>query len=97
MPSCILHGPAVYCKCLGKQKNAMIHSNRPLVFAPMICLFLLCILIRIVYFKKIITNDKPIYAVKTDFVSRVYITCIRTELHDQNKNTVGAKTRSLWE
>ena len=31
----------------------------------------------------------------TDFVSQVYI--IRTELHDQNKNTVVAKTRSLWE
>ena len=41
------------------------------------------------------SSEWPIYAVKTDFVSQVYI--IRTELHDQNKNTVGAKTRSLWE
>ena len=40
-------------------------------------------------------NDKPIYAVKTDFVSQVYI--IRTKIDDQNKNAVGAKTRSLWE
>ena len=32
---------------------------------------------------------------KTDFVSKVYI--IRTNLHDQNKNTIGAKTRNLWE
>ena len=40
-------------------------------------------------------NDKPIYAVNTDFVSKMYI--IRTKIHDQNKNAVGAKTRSLWE
>ena len=49
--------------------------------------------------KKIIditTNkDKPICAVKTDFVSQVYI--IRIKVHEQNKNTVGAKTRSRWE
>ena len=56
----------------------MIHSNRPLVFAPMICLFLLCILIRIVYSEENTRyhqppNDKPIYAMKTDFVSQVYI------------------------
>ena len=43
-----------------------------------------------------LTNkDKPIYAVKTDFVSQVYI--IRIKTHDQNKNAVGAKTRSLVE
>ena len=30
---------------------------------------------------------------KTDFVSHVYI--IRTELHDQNKNTIGAKTMRM--
>ena len=29
---------------------------------------------------------------KTDFVSQVYI--IRIKMHDQNKNTVGAKTGS---
>ena len=29
------------------------------------------------------------------FVSQVYI--IRIKIHEQNKNTVGAKTRSLWE
>ena len=40
-------------------------------------------------------NDKLIYVVKTDFVSQVYIIC--TKIHDQNKNAVGAKTRSLWE
>ena len=33
--------------------------------------------------------------VKTDFVSQVHI--IRIKIHGQNKNTVGAKTRSLWE
>ena len=32
--------------------------------------------------------------VKTDFVSQVYI---RTKIHDQIKNAIGAKTRSLWE
>ena len=32
---------------------------------------------------------------KTDFVSQVYI--IRTKIHDQNKNAIGAKARSLWE
>ena len=32
---------------LGSRKSAMIHFNRPLVFAPMV--FLLCILIRILY------------------------------------------------
>ena len=32
---------------------------------------------------------------KTDFVSQVYI--IRTKIHDQNKNAVGAKTRRMWE
>ena len=31
----------------------------------------------------------------TDIVSQVYI--IRTKMHDQNKNAVDAKTRSLWE
>ena len=39
-------------------------------------------------------NDKPVYAVKTDFVSQVYIIC--TKIHDKNNNTIGAKTRSLW-
>ena len=35
----------------------------------------------------------PIYAVKTDFVSQLYI--IHTKIHDQNKNAFGAKTRNL--
>ena len=74
----------------------MIHSNRALVFVPMVFLFLLCILIRICYSEISPTNkDKPIYEVKTDLVSQVYI--IRTKIHGQNKNTVGAKTRSLSE
>ena len=30
---------------MGGRKSAMIHSNRPLFFAPMVVLFLLCILI----------------------------------------------------
>ena len=34
---------------LGSRKSAMIHSNRPLVFAPMVFVVLLCILIRILY------------------------------------------------
>ena len=84
------------------EKNAIIHSNRPLAFAPMEFLFWLYILIRrhcTVLGRQLSVsltkNDKPIYAVKTDFVSQVYI--IRTKIHEQNKNTVGAKTRSLWE
>ena len=81
------------------EKSAVIHSNRPLVFAPMVFVFLLCILYGYFTRKKIIditTNkDKPICAVKTNFVSQVYI--IRIKIHEQNKNTVGAKTRSLWE
>ena len=76
----------------------MVLSNRPLVFAPMVFLFLLCILTRIFYLEENNQfhqpiNGKPIYAVKTGFVSQVYI--IRTKIQDQNKNTVGAKTRSL--
>ena len=56
----------------------MMHSNRPLVFAPVVFVFLLCIfLYRYFTRKKIIditiNKDKPICAVKTDFVSQVYI------------------------
>ena len=40
------------------------------------------------------SNDKPVFAVKTDFVSQVYI--ISTKIHDKNKNTVSTKTRMLW-
>ena len=31
----------------GELKSAMIHSKRPLVFAPMVFLFLLCVLTKI--------------------------------------------------
>ena len=72
----------------------MIPFNKPLVFAPMLFLVLPCILIRIFYSEEN-NKDRPIYAVKTDFVSKVYIIC--TKIHYRNKNTVCAKTRSLCE
>ena len=84
---------------LGSRKSATIHFNSPLVFVPMVFLFLLCILIWIFYSEENnqnhqpIMTSQPIYAVKTDFVSQVYI--IHTKIHGQNKNTVGAKTMSV--
>ena len=62
----------------------MIHPNRPLVFVPMVFVFLLCISIRILYSEE--NNryhhkkDKPVCAVKTDFVR-----CILSSSKHMNK------------
>ena len=100
LPSRTLPGSAVYCqRSWVAEKHVMIHSSRSLFFyvdGNFSCN---------VYFDTDIllgrnssvsptNNDKPIYAVKTDFVSQVYI--IRSTIHDKNNNTVGAKISSLW-
>ena len=45
---------------LGSRKSAVIHSNRPLVFAPMVFLFLLCILVQMLYSEENHRYHKPI-------------------------------------
>ena len=45
---------------LGWRKSAIIHSNRPLVFAWMVFFFLLCILIRIFYSEENNRYHQPI-------------------------------------
>ena len=92
LPSCILPGSALYCKRLGQQKK----RKDSFQWAPGFCAD--GIFIFAVYFDMdtllerkstipLTNNDKPIYVVKSDFVSQVYI--IRTKIHDQNKNAVG--------
>ena len=92
-------GSAVYCKRLGQQKKRNDSFHYALSF------FADGSFIFAVYFDtdtllgrklsiSLNNNDKPIYAVKTYFVSQVYI--IRTKIRDQNKLPSAQKPGAYW-
>ena len=67
------------------KKSATIHFNRPLVFAPMICLFLLCILIRIVYSEEHNRYNQPLTT--SQYMRRSLILSVRCILSAPNYMT----------
>ena len=78
---------------LGSRRSVIIHSNKLLVFAPMVFLFLLCILIWIFYSEE---NNQYHQPIKTSqYMRRRLILSVRCILSAQNsnKNTIDAKNQ----